>query len=142
MVLLWQQRGIPLMSFSSVSHQVHTGENYNGIEIKLDRRFRETGNLFIEYEERSGPTSSWHPSGPLKDDNSWAMAIGDYEGVFVIPMKYLKFAYKSGRTTRAATDTARGYLLPVNDAELWSLFVLTPINAVTTTTGVKEMDGL
>lgn len=119
------QYAIPILNYSSIEKQVKVGENRNGIEIKYDAKFRQTGNLFIEVEERSTPTSTWHPSGPMKNDNSWAMAIGDKTTVYVLPMRFLRRLWQANRYRRVDTPTAVGFLLPVADAKQFSVFELT-----------------
>lgn len=125
MRLFYEQKGIPLMFFSSVANQVHVGENLNGVEIKYDRRFRQTGNLYIETRERSSPTSQWHEAGITKQDNSWAFAIGDYDLIYVFAVKQLRWLWNMNKYHRVKTDTSEGFLLPVlPDAERWAIFTL------------------
>ncbi len=100
------------------------GENLQGIEVKFDRKFRETGNLFIETSERSTPESQWHPSGILKEDNSWAYAIGDYEKLYVFAIKQLRILYKKGLYKEVSTPTSEGFLLPLMTAENWHIPIL------------------
>lgn len=87
-----------------------TGENEQGIEIKFDDRFSETGNLYIEYEERSRVEYNFSPSGIDKKDNSWLWAIGDYEVVYIFGKSQLLKLKKVCKHVQ--TDTSKGFLLP------------------------------
>ena len=115
--VMWKRLGIPLMNFSSILRQVSHGENVNGIEVKKDNRFRNTGNLFIETCERSSATSSWHAAGITKDDNSWLFVIGDEQTIYVFAVKHLRSLHKKGCYRQVATDTSMGFLLPIKDAD-------------------------
>lgn len=55
----------------------YKGENAFGLEIKYDMRLQNTGNLYIEYEERLNNSKSWTKSGILKEDNSRFWLIGN-----------------------------------------------------------------
>lgn len=52
--LLFKELFIPLSSYQSRKYQLK-GENKQGIEIKFDDKYKTTGNLFIEMEEKSDP---------------------------------------------------------------------------------------
>ena len=65
-------------------NQQLNGENELGIEIKADNRFKETGNLYIEYAERMNSRQKWTKSGILKDDNTKFWLIGNPEEFFIV----------------------------------------------------------
>lgn len=113
--------GLPLTVFSAVENQVKRGESLQGIEIKLDERFKETGNLFIETEERSHPHAEWHRSF-FSQSNIWAIAIGDYAQIYVLSVRLLKMIRH--RYKAVETETSKGFLLPLEDAEKYSIFFL------------------
>lgn len=70
--------GWPIVGYSSKKFQVTRGENIMGAEIKNDQRFRETGNLYIEMEEKAYPTNPHYvKSGIMREDNSIIFIIGD-----------------------------------------------------------------
>ncbi len=103
------------------------GENPQGVEIKLDERFRQTGNLFIEYEERSNLASAWHNAGIVEPGRHvWALAIGDYESVYVFGIRPLCYLFAEGGHKYVETATSKGFLLPLADAERHALFFLPP----------------
>lgn len=47
--------GLPIISYSSKKYQNLIGENKAGLEIKFDRNWVKTGNLYIEIAEKSNP---------------------------------------------------------------------------------------
>jgi hypothetical protein len=117
---LFYRIGIPLMTFASFKNQVATGENLNGIEIKLDRHFRETGNLYIETAERSSSDGEyWHKSGIWRDDNSWLYAIGDYKTLYLFSIKHLRALEKEYK--HVTTPTSQAFLFPLDEASHWSI---------------------
>ena len=66
------QRGIIIVGYASRRYQIQHGENMLGAEIKRDGLFRETGNLYIETDEKSHPDrSEFIPSGIFRKDNHW-----------------------------------------------------------------------
>lgn len=114
--------GIRISVYTSQAAQLN-GENMAGIEIKLDRKFRHTGNLYIEYEEKS-KASNWTyvKSGILREDNSWLYLIGDYDGVYLLPIKNLRRIFNGAKEGNekfrdirfTEQDTSRGMLLPIS----------------------------
>ena len=56
--------GIILKCYSSKKYQNAKGESSAGMEIKFDDKRKNTGNLYIEYAEKSNPSNkSCIPSG-------------------------------------------------------------------------------
>ena len=76
-------QGLPLITYSSEKYQIEKGENKLGVEIKFDDKFKETGNLFIEVEERRNENKKYVNSGIFRDDNTWLYVIGNYEWAFI-----------------------------------------------------------
>lgn len=72
--------GIVLINFQSREAQSKHGENMLGLEIKLDKRFADTSQLWIEIAEKTEPTQPiWVAAGIDRDDNSWLYGIGNYD---------------------------------------------------------------
>ncbi len=119
--------GISLANYASVKYQQEHSDTVQGIEVKYDSRFRKTEKLFIEYRERSDPSSKWHDSGVLCNPSVWALAIGDYDAVFILSIRLLNGMIKARPHYRKVeTETAMGVLLPVLDAEKYAIFFLPP----------------
>ena len=69
--------------------QYYKGESELGIEIKRDIKASETGNLYIEYEERLRNRGQWVKSGILKDDNTKYFIIGDIGQYWILSKEQL-----------------------------------------------------
>ena len=83
-------RGIVLQNMSSQKYQ-QQGENLMGLEIKFDQRFWETGNLYIETDEKSHPDRPHYVRSDIyRTDNSWLYAIGDYHVLFIFAKNFLR----------------------------------------------------
>ena len=114
------QAGIVVVTYASKRFQNLFGENILGMEIKLDKKFRKTGNLYIETHEKANPKNlDYVPSGINRDDNSWLYAIGDEERLFVFSPKYLHMIKSKYR--EITKPTSIGFLIPLADAEKYAL---------------------
>lgn len=114
------QRGIVVVTYASRRFQIQHGENMLGAEIKHDDKFRGTGNLYIETAEKSHPDRpDYVPSGIHRNDNSWLFVIGDEGTIYIFSTKYLRWLEK--RYQHRETPTSRGFLMPLSEAEKYSL---------------------
>jgi len=113
------RKGIPIVGYSSKKYQQQRGENANGIEIKRDGKFRDTGNLYIETAEKTHPNNSHYiDSGIYRRDNSWLFAIGDEKTIYVFAKKLLCRAIEeTPEFRRVEKPTSRGVLLSIVDAD-------------------------
>lgn len=69
----------------NIVQSIQTGS----IEVKRDGRWKDTGNIYVEYECRT--RAGWRPSGiATTGSEMWAFVIGDPEVVLVIPAMALK----------------------------------------------------
>lgn len=117
------QCGIVVNQYSSKKYQIEHGESASGIEVKYDKLFHDTGNLYIEYQEKSNKDNpEYVNSGILRKDNTWLWVIGDYDDLYLIPKKSLQrvyFDYVAGKASPrfgirlVETPTSKGMLLPV-----------------------------
>ena len=89
----FKQRGIDIGLYYGRDAQ-YSGESDVGIEIKYDKRSRETNNFYIEYQERMWNTSSWVDSGILKDDNSRFFLYGTMSGYVIFERETLLDYYE------------------------------------------------
>jgi hypothetical protein len=110
--------GIAVEFYSSRKFQASDGEGPSGVEVKKDRRFRDTGNLYIETEHCI--RGEWLPSGINRNPAMWLMAIGDEEEFFLIQKTLLQAIEQNGRyrsrETRHTGDVpTRGFLFPVEE---------------------------
>ena len=96
----------------SYQEQLKTGESRQGVEVKYDRRYQETGNLYIEIAERRNTNEPFVQSGIWRDDNSWLIAIGDYQKVFLLSKRQLQIWQRHTKPRIVETATSGdGYLI-------------------------------
>ena len=117
-------KGLPVGVYRSLTFQKTYGESRAGIEIKYDLRFRETGNLFIEFAERHNKNVNMKPAGIC--GKGWGFCIGDYHKIWLFSMTMLKLLHANRSKYRVVEhDTAKGFLLPVEDADKHAIFLIT-----------------
>lgn len=107
------------LSFGQEGEQLVKDLLTNGktIEVKRDRKWRSTGNLYIEVECLSHNTNNWYPSGLSSTKASyWAFVL---EGtVLMVPTENIKWAINRwGRqiTCEIPPNRSKGYLITVDD---------------------------
>jgi hypothetical protein len=83
------------------------------VEVKTDRRWKDTGNLYIETECFYQASQSWEPSGiRVTKATHWAFVLED--SVLIIPTHRLKeVVWESNRpiTCNIPPNPSRGYLV-------------------------------
>ena len=119
--------GLPIFNYASKKYQIQKGENKLGIEIKLDDKYKITGNLYIELSEKSKKENEFFIlSGINRNDNCWLYIIGDYEIIYIFTKKQLKELYKTGQYMEVEIPTSKGFLLPKLDAEKYAAKIIKP----------------
>ncbi len=87
------------------------------VEVKRDRRWHETGNLYIEFDCWYNSTQSWQPSGiSVTKADYWAFVLE--ESVLMIPtINLVKAVELYGRVINCEIppNKSRGFLITVND---------------------------
>ena len=125
-VVLMENLGLPVSCFNSKKYQYEFGENRQGLEIKFDDRFKETGNLYIEVAEKTNAENkNFIPSGIFRSDNSWLYVIGDYQKLFIFGKSTLKHLYNSGRYKEVEIPTSKGFLLKDCECQKYAEKVIT-----------------
>jgi hypothetical protein len=120
------QAGLAIAQYASKTYQLAVGESRGGVEIKHDKRYRETGNLCIEVAEKARPRPGpYVPSGIMRDDH-WLYAIGNYDTVFFFASNLLRALHKASRYRTYQTETSQGFLLPDGEAKKYAALILTP----------------
>lgn len=120
---------IPLSHFVTKGAQAKRGENRQGVEIKNDQRYKETGNLYIStrrsYEYKN------HPSGIYRDTETKQLfyVIGDEHKFWVLATRHLTKYHKTknpkevqGFKTQTG-GTEYGFLLPTSIADAMAVEV-------------------
>ena len=122
--VLQTKLSIGVINFQSKEYQFKFGENMQGVEFKFDNLFQNTGNLWIEVEERTNPDLNYPNSGILRKDNSWLYCIGDYRVLYIFSKKFLANLYNSKRYEVIENNlmTSKGFLLPKTDADKYSAY--------------------
>lgn len=119
---LFRRRGIDIGLYYGKEQQYHMGETAAGIEIKLDKRSAETGNYYIEYQERMTSRSVWVNSGILKNDRTRFYLLGTMENFVIFErgwlMGYYRRLVEDGETlsdamltSEKAHETSKGFIL-------------------------------
>ena len=111
--------GMPIFlgAYASQKYQNERGESPSGIEIKYDRKFRQTGNLYIEVAEKSdAQLPNYTLSGVMREDNSWLYLIGDYDEAFIFPKVLLRVLCRrdNSEIKYCELPTSQGYLFPLD----------------------------
>ena len=118
--------GITITNYSSMKWQFTTGENRQGIEIKLDRTCTNTNRLSIEIAEKSKAINPlFVPSGIYRNDNSWLYIQGTWRIIFVFAKSLLIGLHKSGKYGEHEEPTIKAFFLPFDDAKKYAAKVLT-----------------
>ena len=116
--LLRDELGIVITNYSSQKYQFGTGENKQGIEIKMDAVSKQTNRLSIEIAEKTKAGNPyWIPSGIYRNDNSWLYIQGNFEKIFIFAKSILRLLHKTGRYQEHTTPTLKGFYLPNEIAE-------------------------
>jgi len=121
--ILIDELGISITSYSSIKYQNISGENRQGIEIKFDDKYNETGNIYIETSEKTNANNlNFVKSGIYRNDNTWLYLIGNYDEIFIFSKKYLKFLNNTNKYRYVEIPTSKGFLLPKKDAEKYCIY--------------------
>jgi len=116
---LHEEAGLVVHNYRSRKYQVNKGENRIRLEVKLDRKWHKTGQLFIETEERWNTEVPMRPAGI--NANNWLYAIGDNQKFWVFATSTLRNL--EAQCARKETPTARGFVLPINLADRWAAYI-------------------
>lgn len=83
------------------------------VEVKTDRRWKETGNLYIETECYYKNSQAWEPSGiRVSKATHWAFVLED--SVLIVPLfRLMEAVYELGKsiTCNIPPNPSRGYLI-------------------------------
>jgi len=126
------QAGLAIAQYASKTYQLAVGESRTGIEIKHDKRRKETGNLCIETAEKARPRPGAYASSGIMREGHWLYAIGDYNVVYFFPNNFLRalFAATNGnggpKYRRYQTETSQGFLIPETEGVKYAALVLRP----------------
>lgn len=127
--MLLYSKGVDLKPYYTEEGQ-NSGENELGVEIKNDTLIKNTGNIYIEYMEKSAANKAVYvKSGILKDDNTRFFIIGEKQAFWILRKSDLRNIFNeefalhkadkpSKRGVRFVTIyTSGGMLLPKGEAD-------------------------
>lgn len=104
--------GLAIQNYTSKKWQQERGENRAGVEIKHDKKYAGTGNLYIEVAEKSDPGNQEYVLSGIRRKAVWLLVIGNYEILFVFSARFLELLISAGKLERKVKSTSIGYLLP------------------------------
>lgn len=126
--MLLFSKGVDLKPFYTEEGQ-NSGENELGVEIKNDTLIKVTGNIYIEYMEKSAADNAiFVESGILKDDNTRFLFIGERDAYWILRKSDLRKIFDEEFALHNAHQpskrgvgfrtipTSRGMLLPKEEA--------------------------
>lgn len=124
------KHGIILQNFSSCKHQIHA-ENTLGLELKLDRRLKETGNYYIETAEKEREREgAYAPSGIYS--SCWLYGIGNYNALAIFSTNRLQEIHRGLSNDLdprrypgielKRTPTSEGFIIPLTTARDFVLY--------------------
>lgn len=121
---LMHERRLVVGGYKSRHYQVMYGESLTGVEVKYDRKFRQTGNLYIETAESANDFDSRKPAGIYHRSDPWLFVIGDYETIWAIAVSSLRneHAVMPPKFRSVETSTSSGFLLPQSEADRIAAF--------------------
>ena len=102
--------------FHSKYFQTTFGESLTGIEFKLDKKFEDTGHLYIESAESCHESFTKKPSGIYHESCPWLFVIGNFHTFWIFATRCLQRQHVKGNYRCVETATSEGFLLPVNVA--------------------------
>lgn len=114
---LYKLYGWKIKNYNTFKEQIEIGENSVGFEIKYDKKFNSTGNLWIECKERTHIYKDYVESGIFRKDNTWLIFQGDYNRIFIFSKFQLQFESKRRQHRENRMKTSIGFLLPIKEAE-------------------------
>ena len=86
---LFLQHGVDIGLYYGKEQQYLKGETSAGIEIKYDKLSMQTGNYYIEYQERMRSTGHWVKSGILKPDDTRFYLLGTIDRFAIFERNWL-----------------------------------------------------
>ena len=126
---LFYNLGWSINILASRKSNIEIGESLAGVEIKNDKKMAETGNIYIELEEKAC-TGNFVASGINRQDNSIIWAIGDYNKLYIFVKKVLKYLcdhYEKYKFKKIETETSKGILIPIIFLEQHDIYYITKL---------------
>jgi len=108
--------------YKNIQDQYNIGESEQGFEIKYDKRYKETNNIYIEVAEKTNKNNlNFIDSGIYRNDNSWILLIGNFDVIYFFGINTLRLLYETDRFKKVNTETSKAFLLYPEDIEKYKL---------------------
>jgi hypothetical protein len=104
--------------YRSAEFQQRYGESLSRIEFKLDQKFMDTGNLYIETAESWAEYVEKKPAGIYHHTSPWLYVIGDFQQFWIFATRCLQRQFESKKYRCVETPTSDGFLLPLHVADV------------------------
>lgn len=115
-----EKLNINLNFYKTKKEQYNIGETQEGYEVKFDDMLERTGNIYIEFCEKTNKENKEYiPSGVLRNDNTKFYVIGNYKEIYIFKKyKLLNFFVNLNFNNKIhlikTTQTSKGFLLNYN----------------------------
>jgi len=120
--VLKEKMNLSVDVYKNIQDQYNIGESEQGFEIKYDKRYKETNNIYIEVAEKTNKNNlNFIDSGIYRNDNSWILLIGNFDVIYFFGINTLRLLYETDRFKKVKTETSKAFLLYPEDIEKYKL---------------------
>lgn len=126
MELLFKKYHWILQNYTSKKYQYVRGENLQGIEIKLDNRWTETGRMSIEIAEKSKAANPYYVPSGIYAGNSLLYIQGNYIYLAIFSTNFLIKLHRTGIYEEHELPTIKKFYLSKKDVEKYAIATIKP----------------
>jgi len=120
--VLKEKMNLSVDVYKNIQDQYNIGESEQGFEIKYDKRYKETNNIYIEVAAKTNKNNlNFIDSGIYRNDNSWILLIGNFDVIYFFGINTLRLLYETDRFKKVNTETSKAFLLYPEDIEKYKL---------------------
>ena len=120
--VLKEKMNLSVDVYKNIQDQYNIGESEQGFEIKYDKRYKETNNIYIEVAEKTNKNNlNFIDSGIYRNDNSWILLIGNFDVIYFFGINTLRLLYETDRFKEVKTETSKAFLLYPEDIKKYKL---------------------
>ncbi len=120
--VLKEKMNLSVDVYKNIQDQYNIGESEQGFEIKYDKRYKETNNIYIEVAEKTNKNNlNFIDSGIYRNDNSWILLIGNFDVIYFFGINTLRLLYETDRFKEVNTETSKAFLLYPEDIKKYKL---------------------
>ncbi len=116
--VVWDLIKLPLTPMRTQFYQLRRGENAQGVEIKYQGKMEKYKSLYIETHEKRRPENKcFVESGVYRSDNTRLWLTGDFDILYLLPLKTLQMLSQDQRFRRVEHETSKAFILPIEVAD-------------------------